>query len=327
MADFTSTAGVTPDAATSTVGITPDASTSTVGVTPGASNFTVGVTPDASSDAFGDQALPPALEALRNGARRLPANRLGRWGASLTRRALYLAGDGPFDIEVFGGVRARVWPRTNRCEKRIFSGDQFFDRAERATLERVVRAGKDPFVFVDAGANVGLYTLAVLAACARAGRAARAIAVEPDGENGARLRTNLAANRFAATVVPAALAGESGMLRLTPATHNRGEITATSDADGEVVEALSLTDLYQRCGIDRVDAMKMDIEGGERAALMPFLAEAPHAHWPRLLIVETGKVDQQGLIPLLTEAGYTLIQRTRLNAILSRAENDAEDSN
>ncbi len=39
-------------------------------------------------------------------------------------------------------------------------------------------------------------------------------------------------------------------------------------------------------GFERIDAMKMDIEGFEDRVLPPFFETAPRSLWPRLLILE-----------------------------------------
>ena len=75
-----------------------------------------------------------------------------------------------FDIELWG-LRLRLHPLGNGCEKNALFTPQMYDVMERDVLaqaiERKLAAGAS-FTFVDVGANVGLYSLFV---AARAGRA------------------------------------------------------------------------------------------------------------------------------------------------------------
>ena len=45
--------------------------------------------------------------------------------------------------------------------------------------------------------------------------------------------------------------------------------------------------IVERAGIDRIDALKTDIEGFEDRALLPFFATAPRALWPKRIYMET----------------------------------------
>ena len=115
---------------------------------------------------FGTHAIPPALERLRLRAETLPR----RWMASGIRRLIQRAQAEPYDVTVFGNQRARLHPSDNRAEKRVLSGTQFWDLPERTRLARAIAEAEGAFRFVDAGANVGLYTLSVRADAQRLGK-------------------------------------------------------------------------------------------------------------------------------------------------------------
>ena len=282
---------------------------------------------------FGAFALPGPAEALRRLADRAPAGRLGRRAASLLRRACLLGrGAGPFDVTLFGGARARLHPRDNRTEKRVFAGGHLWDAEEGAALEAALAAhdpAAGPFVLVDAGANAGLYTLRLAAAARRQGRALRALAIEPDPTTLARLRCNLALSEVAgATVAPVALAAEPGRVRLTPAAGNRGEVRVAADGAGPEVAARPLLDVVREAGLTRIDALKIDLEGGEAAVLAAYLDAAPPALHPTLIVAETGRPgDAEGaaLTDLLIRRGWALERRAGLNAILRRAPGAAAE--
>ncbi len=268
--------------------------------------------------AFGFYALPPAAERVRRYTAALGQGAIARRARSALRRLVTLGRAGPFDVEPFPGQRARLYPAENLSDKRVFAGAAAWDRAERASLGRALRSAGDPAYFVDAGANAGLYTLA-LRAEAGVGRL-RALAIEPDAENLARLRFNLRASGAEADVIvaPVALSDRVGTLRMATDHANRGELKA--DAGGVPVAARPLLDVVREAGFPRVDALKIDVEGMELAVLRHYVANAAPALWPRLVVLEAREGTQDGnatpALAHLRSLGYEIEERTRLNAVL-----------
>lgn len=266
---------------------------------------------------FGSHALPAPMEWLR----RLGAG-VGTWGApgrraaSLIRRIVCLGRDDPFDVEPFPRQRARLYPRDNLSEKRVFTAPGRWDAAERAVIARAAAAAGQVFRFVDAGANVGLYTLA---ARATAPRGFQGLAIEPDPENLRRLRFNLAASGAAdVTVAPVALSDRAGEATLAAAGGNRGEIRLGAEGAGLRVPTRTLLDIVREAGLDGIDALKIDIEGHEEPALAAFLRDAPPALWPGVVLIEAPHGADTPALALLRSNGYVVAERTRLNAILTR---------
>ncbi|MEM8915520.1 MAG: FkbM family methyltransferase, partial [Pseudomonadota bacterium] len=272
---------------------------------------------------YGEYSLSPFREKIRRLSTLMPANRVGRWAISLLRK-LTVAGhqcgtQGPYDIEVAPGVRARLFPASNLCEKRAFCGVQNWDSAERAALTAALRDSQnDPFVFLDVGANVGLYSLFLWSAAERLGKSARVIAVEPDPMNRSRLEFNITANNASINVEPIAIGNKPGQGTLGGGAKNRGEVRLSDKpaAGGTEVAIETLPQLFLRHGLTRVDAMKIDIEGHDLEALRCLFSQAPASVWPRLLIVETGDTVPSPVVSLITANGYELVASTRLNAIL-----------
>ncbi len=138
----------------------------------------------------------------------------------------------------------------------------YFDEPlETAILARLLEPGS---VFVDVGANRGWFTHM---AAARVGRNGRVFALEPDGRMLTRLAEMADVNRWTnVTIVPAALSDKTGQAVFKavadPALSYLAEESA-GDGDGVRVPTLSFEDFAIGQGLVGVDAMKIDVEGGE----------------------------------------------------------------
>jgi len=281
---------------------------------------------------FGRFSLPPWRENLRRLAGRLPRNGFGRRMRSLMRRVVTAGASEPYDIEVFPDVRARVYPGTNVCEKRVFAAPQLYDWAERRTLSAALaESDSNPFVFIDLGANVGVYTLWMISEARRQGRPLKALAVEPDPETFGRLTMNLALSGAAeASALQCAVGASEGRGQVIAHADNRGqhriELNDGGDMDG--VAVLPLHALCSQQDVTRIDAMKVDLEGLDHDVLAAFLGQTPARQWPRWIVVEVGKPQQADapVIDLCRQHGYRQVERTKLNAILHRTGADDETS-
>jgi FkbM family methyltransferase len=277
--------------------------------------------PDPIAAPWGAFALSSAEESLRKLAMSLPGQPLRRGAESLIRRMLMSNGRTIADVEVFPGQFARVHMTDNRCEKRAFVGSKTWDSDERAAIRKTlasVPADREP-VFVDAGANAGLYTLSVLSDAATSGRAVRVVAVEPDTENRRRLEFNLAASNAATvTVLPYALGAEEGEASLVQSKVNRGEVHVGEPGEGDTIRLRPLAAAFAEAGIGQPDVMKMDIEGFEEPVLEAFFASTPKNMWPRTILLETKHEAgiTEGAAGLCLQHGYQLAQQMRQNAVL-----------
>lgn len=279
--------------------------------------------------AFGAYALSPGRERLRLWAQGLGRGIVARRVCSLVRRAVSLGRDGPFDIEAFPGQRARLYPRQNLSDKRVFAGVQFWDWMERTALGEAIRAADEPVHLVDAGANAGLYTLAIRAEAQ--GKALRVLAIEPDPENVRRLKFNLAASGAGDVVVAeVALGDREDMVRIETSHANRGELR--TGAKGMPVALRPLLSVIRWADFPRIDALKIDIEGMEDAVLAHYLDNAPESLWPRLVILEARRGETTPALRMLLDRGYRTEIRTKMNAVLrlGRAgggtQTDADDA-
>jgi len=263
---------------------------------------------------------------------RLPDNWLGLRLAILLRRAVTMRlpyPDGALDVERWG-LRLRLHPRDNGCEKNLLFTPRLYEPIELrelgADIARARTQGR-PFVFVDIGANVGLFSLFV---AARADERARILAIEPEPGNLRRLNFNIRANPNAPiTVIPIALSDEAGELAIELNRRDRGGsriikiAQAGTPTDAVRVASQTLLGVLSLEHIDAIDALKIDVEGMEDVILHPFFREAPPRICPRLMIIEDSRASWKvDLISILLAKGYTVAVRSKQNLILRRAPID-----
>lgn len=269
---------------------------------------------------FGTYAPAPMQAWFRAQAHRLQPGWVGRrLGLVLNR----LAGGkrGPaFDVEVFDGQRARLHTIGNVCEKRVYCTPQFWDPRERASLGQAIRATqRRTFTFLDVGANVGLYGLFALGVARSAGTPIRIASVEPARVASGRLAYNIALNRAEDEITHFACAAtrEPGAVKLYTHADNLGGHRLGGQGAHVEVEGRPLPEIIDQAGFDRVDAMKMDIEGAEKPALEGLFEGLERGRWPRLVILENARRgEDEAARGTCLDAGYRLDYATTLNAVL-----------
>lgn len=271
--------------------------------------------------AFGRYAPRGWVAGILAATRRCSAGWAGKRRAFFLRGLAVrsLAGE-PLDVEALG-ARMRLYPYHNVCEKRILFTPQYFDPAERALLAARIRPG---FVFLDIGANIGGYTLF---AAALAGPRARILAIEPQPEIFERLVYNIRQNPFSnVKALNCAVADRDGEITLFVTPRNRGETSmriVNSDAGGVEMRApaQTLASIVANEGLERIDAMKLDVEGAEDLILEPYFKSAPRGLWPALLLMEFSHGRWAADLPrILADCGYREVLRTRQNVAYELAQ-------
>ncbi|MBJ6124895.1 FkbM family methyltransferase [Microvirga splendida] len=270
---------------------------------------------------FGDFAPSGLTRWVIDRTRGLPEGWAGRRLALMLRHlAMKMLKGPPLDLETFG-VRMRLYPHKNVCERRLLFTPQYFDADELKILASRI---KDGFTFIDVGSNVGWYAL-FLAQEAGPAVSTRILAVEPQPEIFDRLIYNIRQNPSCTIkAVDCAIADKTGELTLFLDPLNRGEaslkIVNSSQTDAIRVPAVTLLDLLSREGLTRVDAIKLDVEGAEDLVLGPFFRDAPASLYPSVFIVaNVPERWQADVVGLLTGKGYRQILETKMNLVFERS--------
>jgi len=229
-------------------------------------------------------------------------------------RLVNLLRAGPVDVE-YQGASFRFYHQASATERgALFNPDYNLEELE-FLRKHTPRGG----VFVDVGANVGTYALAL---ARHVGARGKVIAIEPHPISFARLSFNNAASRFTQVNLVAAAAGPAdGELMIATDDDNLGAshiVTGTAARDAIKVPSWRLERILGEAGVSKVDALKIDVEGFEDRVLTGFFADAPVSLWPRAVVIEHLSRDewQQDCIAGMLARGYAEAGRTGSNTLL-----------
>jgi FkbM family methyltransferase len=179
------------------------------------------------------------------------------------------------------------------------------DLAEMNTWDRLVREGD---LFVDIGANVGMYTIMAAAL------GARVVAVEANPEAVQRLRQNIALNGLSVRVENVAATRTSGVVEMTTTLGAANHLLpAPSISDREAHHEVVGRTLDELLGDEaQVRALKIDVEGFEHDVLLGSTRllereaiDVLQVEWNHLARLRTGE-SRRPSADLLRDLGYKL---------------------
>lgn len=231
---------------------------------------------------------------------------LRRWERQAARRRY-------IETKIQPGVRIRLYV-DSRLSQSIYCDS--FERRERLFLDRFLKPGD---VFVDIGANIGLFTLL---AARRVGDMGHVHAFEPCSETYQRLLDNVKLNRFEnVSCYSLALSNRAGTFRMSKsldgydAWNSLAQPTMGSSFTIEDVDAVMLDAfLQERRLVGHVDMVKIDVEGWESHVLSGGAAALSRADAPVLQVEFTEQAalsagsSCEELYHLLEELGYRMFR-------------------
>lgn len=195
-----------------------------------------------------------------------------------------------------------------------YIGHFYYFGFQDPSLEKLYELCREDAVVLDIGCNIG-FTALKLAQKAKAGSV---ICFEPDPFNYACCRKNLELNRFHnIRALNVALGNDTGKVQMelrTPANRGGNRINQSS-ARGLPVDIRRLDDLIGELMVDRVDLIKIDVEGYELKVMEG--AEQTIRAFKPILFIELDdnnlkdQADSAGeLIAFLVRTGYEHIVRS-----------------
>lgn len=266
---------------------------------------------------YGQFALHGTAARLTHCAQAQSNSWLGRRVALALRKLVLANRRKVIDCELWG-LRIRWHPLDNVTDRHALFLTHSWDPVERAFQDRHLPAQG---VYLDVGANTGLYSLLALR---RLDARGILVAVEPNPELFERLMINIALNhpRARLKLYPCGVAEREGRFTLNLIDGNLGGgslVSGPGGGDQVSISCRPLYDLVREAELARIDFLKIDIEGYEANALNPFFERAPRRLWPRFVNIESlGGIDW-------ASRGYVIAHRTRQNTLLM-LEDAAHDS-
>jgi FkbM family methyltransferase len=269
---------------------------------------------DPTPPPFGTFAPTSAQAAIISLAQRSKLKR-GAFRPMLSRLVNLLRA-GPVDVR-YQGASFRFYHQASATERgALFNPD--YNLEELDFLRANTPLGG---VFVDVGANVGTYALAL---ARHVGASGKVIAIEPHPITHARLAFNRAASGSPQVTLVAAAAGPSdGELMIETDGDNLGAshiVSGQFSGKAIRVPSLRLQRILGDAGVAHVDALKIDVEGYEDRVLTGFFKQAPPSLWPRAVVIEHLSRDEwlEDCIAGMLARGYAEAGKTRSNTLLLR---------
>ncbi|KGF67632.1 hypothetical protein LL06_21235 [Hoeflea sp. BAL378] len=238
--------------------------------------------------------------------------RRGVFRATVSRLVFLLGGGRPIDIG-FRDVVFRLEGGRNLIEYGILLNPAYNEEDIDFLRGAVTNGG----VFVDIGCNIGLYSLPLARA---AGPNGRCVSIDANPLMVERLMRNAALSGLAnITCIASAVSDREGSGHLA-VRKNDDAIVAVEETGAGPIPVRTLAALLAEAGLTRVDGLKIDIEGHEDKALVPFLDGADPAMLPRRIVIEHPEpgADYPGCAAAFARHGYALVGRTRNNSLYSR---------
>lgn len=204
------------------------------------------------------------------------------------------------DVDTRDGFRMRILPNEHVGRYLYLTGE--FDRSVFEVLQAHSRPGD---ILLDVGANVGYMSACFLTHVPNS----RVVAVDPQPGIVDLLRANLEPFGSRALVVPVALSDRNGRSAFEINATNRGASMLVNAGEGDVtVETWTPERLVEICGIDRIDLIKLDVEGHEEAVFSALQGVIARFR-PRLIVFED-KADKAApdaaIGALLATSGYSV---------------------
>jgi FkbM family methyltransferase len=219
----------------------------------------------------------------------------------------------PIDVR-FRDCKFRIAGRNNLIEYGLLTRPSY-NGIEIDFLSAAVRDGG---VALDIGCNIGLYSLPLAKA---AGPRGRVLSIDANPAMIQHLNFNAQASDLKIiTGLNVAVGGTRGRVDLK-IRRDDVAIVSVVENDAGAVPMLPLSDIVEQAGLSRVDALKIDIEGHEDYALVPYLKSAPEALLPSRIVIEQASrgTDYPGCAAEFARLGYRLQERTKINSLYERA--------
>ena len=213
------------------------------------------------------------------------------------------------------GLKFRLSIRNNNTDAKILTTSKSYEKEELDYLYKYCKGNH----FIDIGANTGFYSLSLGAVS----NSSKILSIEPNPNTSEILEFNILSNDLTSRIK----VEKCGIGDKKESTfYSSGDLGSVSilkinDQQNESfkMSTMPLLEIINRNKITNIDAIKIDIEGMECSALVPFFKNSKTELFPKCIILEHNHDEfwEEDLISILSDVGYTIKHKNRSNYILA----------
>jgi len=202
----------------------------------------------------------------------------------------------------------------------------YFGRNEKIEINFIKKNSYNNSVFIDIGANMGLYTQNI-ASLNSENKKIRIIAVDPNPINTFRLKENLKLLKkripkilSLTKIKNCALGNKTKKMNFDFSNGlANGLLTNKGNKEKIKVKCKKLIDIINEEELNYITNLKIDIEGSEDLVLIPFFKNCKKKLYPKNIVLEhsSHKLWKKNLINFLNNIGYKEIFKNESNIILT----------
>ncbi len=214
---------------------------------------------------------------------------------------------GPLDV-VFRGCAFRLWNERNLIEYGILLDPKY----NNEDIDFLINGAKNNANFVDIGSNIGLYSQPLALAAPKG----QTISIDANPLMKLRLDFNKASSKISnINMINIAVSDKKGSGSLKIRKDDIAIVALDESIDGDIKYS-TLIEVLGNNKIDKIYGLKIDIEGHEDKALVPFLLNAPKTLLPNKIVIEqpTRNQDYPGCLNAFEKLNYKLVGRSKNNS-------------
>jgi len=218
---------------------------------------------------------------------------------------------GPLDIH-FRNCAFRIYGENNLIEYGILLNPKY----NQTDIDFLLEDSKSNSNFVDLGCNIGLYSLP-LASSAPNGTV---ISIDANPLMQSRLSFNANSSGIKnIQIICSAVSDKTGEGSLLIRKNDTAIVSVNEDIKGSI-KIDKLENIIREQGLKSIYGLKIDIEGHEDKALVPFLLNVDEDLLPKRIVIEkkTKNSDYPGCTIAFKKLNYTLVSRSRNNSFYKK---------
>ena len=234
----------------------------------------------------------------------------GFFRLKLTRLVMSLK-KGPLDI-YFRNCAFRIHGENNAIEYGILLNPEY----NQTDIDFLLEGSDSSSNFIDLGCNIGLYSLP-LASSAPNGTV---ISIDANPLMQSRLSFNINSSKIKnIQIVCSAVSDKNGEGSLLSRKNDTGNVSINEDIKGSI-KIDTLEKIIRDQKLKSIYGLKIDIEGHEDKALVPFLLNVEEDLLPKRIVIEkkTKDTDYPGCVKAFKKLNYTLVSRSRNNSFYEK---------